>query len=125
MRTTRSLVATPESVGRARNTVMAALIEYGSTESTVEVARLLVSELASNAVRHSGCESYELVIDLDADLLRVDVADGNTARVPTVGPPDDLGGRGLRLVETLASRWGIDRAPGDGAKHVWFELPCS
>lgn len=125
MRTTRSLPATPESVRRARDTVSAALVEHGCPKSTVDVARLLVSELASNAVRHSGCESYELVIHLDSDVLRVDVADGDTARLPSIGPPGELGGRGLRLVEALASRWGVDHPPGDGAKHVWFELPCS
>lgn len=125
MRTTRSLAATPESVRRARDTVTAALVEHGCTGSAVEVARLLVSELATNAVRYSGCESYELVIDLGADGLRVDVADGNPARVPALGTPDDAGGRGLRLVEALASRWGVDRGAGDAAKHVWFELPYS
>lgn len=104
---------------------MVALIEHGCTESSIEVARLLVSELAANAVRHSGCESYELVVDVDADLLRVDVADGNRAAVPTIAQPNDLGGRGLRLVDSLSSRWGVDHPTGDGAKHVWFELPCT
>jgi hypothetical protein len=32
--------------------------------------------------------------------------------------PDDVTGRGLLLVESIASRWGVH----EGTTHVWFEL---
>ena len=57
-----------------------------------------------------------------ASTIRIDVHDGATdpARVPDVAP--EVGGRGLRIVEALAERWGSD--PLDAGKVVWAELPC-
>jgi hypothetical protein len=34
---------------------------------------------------------------------------------------DDESGRGLAIVDALASRWGVDRF--EGGKSVWFEVP--
>jgi anti-sigma regulatory factor (Ser/Thr protein kinase) len=84
------------------------------------LALLLVSELVTNAVIHA---RTPLAVDfeLDRDLLRVDVRDGNPDLV-RLGRPEDLasGGRGLSLVEQTADNWGVDR---DGVgKSVWFEL---
>ena len=55
--------------------------------------------------------------------MRVEVHDDNPA-LPTLGPADDEAaesGRGLRLVDALATRWGAEPCPSDG-KDVWFEL---
>jgi len=91
-----------------------------------DVARLLVSELVTNAVQHTqsrrpGGTVTVVVIDL-AGGLRVEVIDEGSARsVPVVR--DDLcgtDGRGLFLVESLADEWGYQR--DTGGTTVWFRL---
>lgn len=87
----------------------------------VETAQLLVSELVTNAVAHAGTR-VEVECALTEEGLRVSVCDGSS-QLPTPGQPDawDEQGRGLVLVDTLASRWGTDAHPDNG-KAVWFEL---
>jgi anti-sigma regulatory factor (Ser/Thr protein kinase) len=86
-----------------------------------EVAQLLVSELVTNAVRHSDSDVILLDIGFHDD-LRVAVTDASP-QVPQPGPStsNDRDGRGLLLVDSLAKRWGVDRTSGNG-KRVWFEL---
>ncbi len=86
-----------------------------------EVATLLVTELATNAVRHADTE-FTVYVALDDDLLRVEVQDRNHA-LPEVKAPglEDEGGRGMFLVDRLSTRWGAEREPDIG-KRVWFEL---
>lgn len=91
-----------------------------------DVARLLVSELVTNAVQHTrsrrpGGTVTLVVIDL-ADGIRVEVSDeGSLRSVPVVR--DDLtatSGRGLFLVQSLADDWGYLSDPG--GTTVWFRL---
>jgi hypothetical protein len=60
---------------------------------------------------------------MDQRHVRVDVHD-DSGRVPVPRRTGrhDLSGRGLQIVQALASSWGTDLVPGDG-KHVWFEVP--
>ncbi|HEY5196388.1 MAG TPA: ATP-binding protein [Solirubrobacteraceae bacterium] len=88
-------------------------------------AALVVSELVTNAVQHSGCDP-EQTIRLDALLsagcVRIAVHDpGRSGQTPRVRDevPAQAGGRGLRLVEQLARRWGSDHRDG---RLVWAEL---
>jgi anti-sigma regulatory factor (Ser/Thr protein kinase) len=92
----------------------------------LEHARLLVSELVTNSVRHAGAgpgEPIELHLTFSADRLHVDVHDHGHGFDPAVAcrPPSRTrnGGRGLFLVDQLADQWGVTN--GDGT-HVWFEL---
>ncbi len=55
----------------------------------------------------------------DGNQIRVEVSDVSTLS-PTIREPSPGGGRGLRLVEALADRWGVESRP-DG-KVVWFEV---
>jgi anti-sigma regulatory factor (Ser/Thr protein kinase) len=84
---------------------------------------LLVSELATNAVRHART-SFEVAIWVGSK-TRVEVSDGSP--VPprrSVGPGSgDEGGRGLILVDRLALAWGF-HLTGHG-KTVWFEASLS
>jgi anti-sigma regulatory factor (Ser/Thr protein kinase) len=90
-----------------------------------ETAALLVSELATNAVRHSGAREFVVELDVVADEGRVWIGvtdDGPgypTLRRP---PPTAEHGRGLQLVGTLADRWGARRRRDSTRKTVWFEL---
>ena len=87
-----------------------------------ETALLLVSELATNAVRH-GAPPVRLSLRLERNRLRVEVTDSSPA-LPELGRngPDQIGGRGLQIVQLLATRWGACALPHRLGKTVWFEL---
>lgn len=84
------------------------------------VAALLVSELATNAIRHART-TFSLCADLTQHGLRVEVADG-AAELPVIQHPraTEPRGRGLLIVSEMADSWGSQATP-DG-KLVWFEL---
>jgi signal transduction histidine kinase len=86
----------------------------------VEDAVLMMSELVTNALRHTRA-TLRLEIDILGDILRVSVVD-DAPDLPAVQPQGDhaVSGRGLRIVDTLADRWGSFPGPGSG-KTVWFE----
>ncbi|MGI5155960.1 ATP-binding protein [Microbispora sp. CA-102843] len=117
-----TLPAEASSTSRARRLVRAALrdwagIAYGEVP---EVAELLVSELVANVLRHGRGEPV-LTLLLRDGVLRCEVED--EARVPVRArdrSPDDEGGRGLLIVESLSSSWGV--RPTSRGKAVWFEL---
>lgn len=85
-----------------------------------DVAELLVDELISNVVRHVGSPA-ELRVLRRPRALRVEVDDGSTQLPVRRDPsPDDDHGRGILLVDSLATRWGVD--PRTSGKTVWFEI---
>ena len=86
-------------------------------------AELLVSELVTNAVRHG---RPEITVRLCTDPPKVGVAvdDCGDAAIegPTCPEPEQTSGRGLLIVDAVASAWGVTpHAPPPG-KTVWFEL---
>lgn len=86
---------------------------------------LIVSELATNSVRHADCaEADELAMDAEVapDRVRVqlfDPGEGFEPRTPLPPARGSSGGYGLLLLDRLADRWGIGR---DGGFNVWFEV---
>ncbi|MFI9216098.1 ATP-binding protein [Streptomyces werraensis] len=99
-------------------------VPYGSDLS--ETAALIVAELAANAVLHGRVPGRDITLRLThgPNTLRVEVADARGETVPQLPSslaPDAETGRGLLLVEALASRWGVDTEPGPG-KRVWAEI---
>ncbi|MGP0048048.1 MAG: ATP-binding protein [Solirubrobacteraceae bacterium] len=87
-------------------------------------ATLVVSELVTNAVRHSGGgegDELELKIDLTSDGLTVSVWDvGRSPTSPELRPRDSgPGGLGLHIVAAVAGRWGVEDNLG---RRVWAEL---
>jgi anti-sigma regulatory factor (Ser/Thr protein kinase) len=86
----------------------------------VDAASLLVSELVTNAIVHARTD-VELRLLADDHMLRAEVSDGNPA-FPSPRRPMGLAGtgRGLLLMDDLASRWGVE--PSGAGKTVWFEL---
>lgn len=92
----------------------------------VRDAELLVSEIVTNAIRH-GQPSVSLRLRVDPPGIGVAVHDHGDAAlmpagdtpVPDVGEP---GGRGLLIVRTVASEWGIEPSDPPPGKTVWFRL---
>ena len=89
-------------------------------EHEVRVVGLLTSELVTNAVVHT-TTPFVLDVTLEAGVVRVAVEDGGPGEPRAMGPgAASEHGRGLQLVDDLASRWGTE--PLAQGKHVWFEL---
>jgi anti-sigma regulatory factor (Ser/Thr protein kinase) len=83
-------------------------------------ATLLTSELIANAIRHAP-PPLCLEITVDTAKIRIDVHDSDPM-LPMLTRPDfnSSGGRGVWLVDTIASRWGY--RPEPPGKVVWFEM---
>ncbi|MBG0812650.1 ATP-binding protein [Planomonospora sp. ID82291] len=124
----------PTSPYYARVHVQRVLEGWGRSD-LVETARLVVSELVSNAIKAnaSGVPAAEPAAHASPDHVWLDlyrVREAVVLRVwdacrtaPVLCVPDleDEGGRGLHLVDLLASPWGYHR-PSSGGKIVWCTL---
>jgi anti-sigma regulatory factor (Ser/Thr protein kinase) len=92
-------------------------------EELVDRAMLVASELVTNAVVHTK-GPLRLRLELVAGLLRLAVADQSPRLLGLAadpGDPDAEGGRGLLVVDQLASSWGVHHPPEDG-KVIWCVL---
>ncbi|MFJ3924790.1 ATP-binding protein [Streptomyces sp. NPDC090022] len=113
--------------GRARALVRGQLTHWAVDEDTADTAELLLSELVTNAVRHSRSpQGRDLGVRLARydGVLRVEVADAGplVKLTPQVVADWDERGRGLAIVAALAERWGqCPRLHGIG-KAVWAEV---
>ena len=111
------LPAEDESVPRARHFVSTLLIDH-RFPNLVEDVRLVVSELATNAVRHARTP-FTVTLERDDQSVMVTVTDGSPdPPVHLAADPLHTGGRGLSLVDTVSRDWGVFRRPGKG-KSVW------
>lgn len=112
-------VSRAESIPTARRHVDRTL--DGISPETRSAIILMVSELATNAVRHTNSATFEVLVEQTAERVRVRVTDDGGG-TPVVRAPSitDLSGRGLRIVIQLSDRFGIELA-GD-ATTVWFEV---
>lgn len=93
-------------------------------QDLVEDAKLLVTELVTNAVRH-GQPEITLRVSLYPPLMGVSVQDEGAAVPSTEIRPPDLespGGRGLMIVDRMSSSWGVVPAEPPPGKVVWFRL---
>ena len=124
VRETVTLAGRPERARAARAFVSEVL---GPGHPCGDVAVLLVSEIFSNSVRHSGSgaagETVTVAVRAGGGVVRVDVTDRAGPGTPELRPAsrDAEGGRGLQLVAGLAARWGWRRRRG-GWLVTWFEL---
>jgi anti-sigma regulatory factor (Ser/Thr protein kinase) len=104
--------------------VRSALAELSVPPPVLDDARLLVSELVANSMRHARIgpnDTIRVAAEVGNGRLRVDVIDGGRGGGPPVAggirpSPGSESGWGLFLVETLATRW------GHGTGRYWFEL---
>ncbi|MGY1837732.1 MULTISPECIES: ATP-binding protein [unclassified Modestobacter] len=114
------LPGTSASVPLARRLVRDVLRTWEAPQDR-EYAELLVTELVANVVDHAGSGSFTLELALSGAWLRIGVVDGSAVR-PVVRELDHEAerGRGMRLVDAIAHRWGAE--DHRGGKRVWFEL---
>jgi anti-sigma regulatory factor (Ser/Thr protein kinase) len=111
---------TPAAVTEARTHVTAAL--DGVPTDVVETVALLVSELATNSVRHAAA-GFTLSIERSPDRIRVAVSDDGPGSPEKRSPdPVEPSGRGLLIVEALSDVWGTAPTPDGRGKTVWFEI---
>lgn len=108
------------AAGAARRLVVAECRSVGLDPEATDNAELLVSEVVTNAVIH-GRSDVRLRVRASPQRLRVEVGDDNSRRPSRVAmDAEALDGRGLTIVELVASAWGVDAV--DVGKVVWFEI---
>ncbi|MFD3917242.1 ATP-binding protein [Streptomyces sp. NPDC088147] len=127
-----TLPSDPASVTAARRYVVDLLAEWGLPvrEDMAETVRLIVSELATNAVQHTFGQSptFTVEVSLERDeQLRVGVTDSHPRwpqRLPAAVQQDN--GRGMVIVRSLTAEQGgqLSVTPtAEGGKTVWIVLP--
>jgi anti-sigma regulatory factor (Ser/Thr protein kinase) len=119
------LPASSASVADARRRIRARLTEWGLDAELGDDAGLVVTELFTNAVRHTDSEKITCVLQDCGTAIRVEVTDqGRGAGVPVecAAEADEEGGRGLLLVSALSQSWGSDPAESGRGCVVWAEL---
>lgn len=108
------------SVAAARALVARSLEQC--RQEVIDVACLLTSELATNALVHARSAFDVVASEIDGK-VHVEVTDGSGARLPPVAAaPLQTSGRGLSLVTQLSTEWGVIHLPP--GKTVWFDLDC-
>lgn len=118
---------TSASVTSARRRIAADLDKRGVPREVVHDAVLVLSEILSNALRHArplgGSGKIRVSWDVRAGAVEIEVTDGGGATRPYPAQPSisSLGGRGLGIVTTLTSDWGV-RSSGPETT-VWAVLP--
>jgi anti-sigma regulatory factor (Ser/Thr protein kinase) len=108
-------------VGTARRFVRDVLEDSAVSGDVVDTVELLTSEVITNALVHAQ-SAPELAVHLEREAVRVEVVDVSPV-VPirrAVGV-DALSGRGIAIVDSLSSQWGVADLSERG-KTVWFEV---
>jgi anti-sigma regulatory factor (Ser/Thr protein kinase) len=119
--TVLNLERTTDAPRQARARVRCLEAELGRERT--DDATLLISELVTNAVKYGPEEGeIRMIITRDGVRLRFTVHDPGAGPLPEMrpsdSPPHEGGGHGLRLVDKVADRWGVER----GSTRVWFEM---
>lgn len=119
MKRTRTFSEERTSAAEARRFVLEAL---GTLPGDVgESLALMVSELATNCIRHAQ-STFEIAVERSGGVIRVEATDraGGDPAIPSTAAAD-FSGRGLKIVEMLADEWGVRRTKA-GGKTVWFTM---
>ncbi|HTL84407.1 MAG TPA: ATP-binding protein [Acidimicrobiia bacterium] len=114
----RTFPNSPRSVTGARQFVLGTI--RGVAREVADSVALMVSELATNSLRHAGT-GFQVRVDRSSEEVHVEVIDRGGG-VPAVRSPapSDASGRGLRIVQDFADSWGVRSSPP--GKTVWFTL---
>ena len=115
----RTFPAIPQSVHAARRFANDTLAD--TPEQALEAVELMVSELATNCIRHERTSPHVAIVR-SPRRIRVEVTDSGGG-VPTMRSPgpDEPSGRGLQIVDMLSEQWGIEPEAPSG-KTVWFTM---
>lgn len=112
----------PAEVARARRYVAQQCVDMPSDVRSI--AQLLTSEVVTNALEHGAGDIWLRLSTADR-VLRVEVTDSSgSAPRRQQAPPEGQRGRGLMILESLATAWGVTPAEPAG-KTVWFTLRTS
>ncbi|KWW98652.1 putative anti-sigma regulatory factor [Carbonactinospora thermoautotrophica] len=114
----------PDMAGLVRRHVAGYVAWRGLTHRyAVDEVQLVATELFANAVAHARHQGRPIRVAVEhrGDVLRIEVHDPDPTPPAPRWMPDRTYGRGLLLVEALASRWGTVPAP-DGGKLVYAEF---
>lgn len=105
---------------RAARALAADVLAESRYAGDVDTVLLLVSELATNAVRHAAT-AFELHLSVEGSEVLVTVVDHDRTHPPRLRDPapHETSGRGLQIVDQLATSWGSQPMAGD-SKGVWF-----
>jgi anti-sigma regulatory factor (Ser/Thr protein kinase) len=111
--------AAPASVRKARRFIRECVGQLGLER--LRSVELMVSELATNAVRHAQSPFDVTVETLSGDAFRIELRDfgGGTPHYFNRGT-EAAGGRGLQIVDVLARTWGVESRAGGRGKSTWF-----
>lgn len=121
MKASARFSATTTSVAAARRFI--AQVLAGIDRPALETIALMVSELATNCVRHAQT-SYTITVRRGDRDIHVSVRDGGAGHARVRHPsPSDTHGRGLQIVSALAAEWGVDEDPKRPGKTAWFSYP--
>jgi len=98
------------------------VLERWECQPAIETLQVLISEIVTNAVLH-GHSQPEVSVVMLTDSIRVEVSD-DSDDLPVMGEAEEMAtrGRGLSMVASEASNWGVTRRP-TGGKTVWFDVP--
>lgn len=118
---------TSSSVSSARRRMANDLEKRGVPKNVIDDAVLVLSEMVSNALRHArplGTGKIKVSWDVRASAVEIEVTDGGSPTHPQPAQPSlsSLGGRGLGIVTTLTSEWGV-RTTGGHQTTVWAVVP--
>lgn len=114
------------SVRLVRHAMADQLEAAGVGQDERDDAMLVLSELVSNAVKHAApLPSGEIAVrwEVRDDLLHIEITDGGAGTRPhaSVAALSALGGRGLDIVRTVSTQWGVTE--GEDQVTVWAEVP--
>lgn len=115
------------SVAVARQRLKTWLLESGVPVEVVEDARVVISELVGNSVRHAQpLPGGDILVSWDVHDrdLRISVTDGGSGTRPrrVNASSSALAGRGMAIVETLAGSWWADRTRTSSTVHAVLPL---
>ncbi len=122
------LEASAQAAAQVRHALDAVLEQWGLSEDARDAAVLVAYELIANGIDYgteNGADRLLLSALMIHDHVRVEVQDGAPTDTPELQPPSPHAqrGRGLLVVDQLATRWGWS-AEGAG-KTVWAEVPLA
>lgn len=115
----------PSAAPRIRRELVEDLMARDVPTPVVDEAEIVVSELVANAIRHAkplNDGAIRVHWKVKNNVVEVEVSDGGGPTVPRPAPPTTWGpgGRGLRIVRSLAHEWGVLEDPN--GRTVWASV---